>query len=97
MILSDSKDGVALAVLVQARASRNKVGPIHDGYVKVAVTAPPVDGAANDAVCELIAKRLGLSRSSVELIAGHRSKYKTLRVRGFTALALAQKLDEVFG
>ena len=67
-------------VLVQPRASRAKLGPRHDGRIKVAVTAPPVDGEANAAVIELVAKSLGISRSSVTVIAGHSSRRKTLAV-----------------
>ena len=67
-------------VLVQPRASRAKLGPRHDGRIKVAVTAPPVDGEANAAVIELIAKSLGVPRSGVTVIAGLSSRRKTLRI-----------------
>ena len=67
-------------VLVQPRASRAKLGPRHDGRNKVAVTAPPVDGEANAAVIELIAKSLGIPRSAVTVIAGLSSRRKTLSI-----------------
>ncbi|HET9988456.1 MAG TPA: DUF167 domain-containing protein [Kofleriaceae bacterium] len=72
--------GIALDVLVQPRASRAKLGPIHDGRLKIAVTAPPVDGEANAAVIELLAKALGIARSSVEVIAGESSRRKTVKL-----------------
>jgi uncharacterized protein (TIGR00251 family) len=80
-------------VLVQPRASRAKIGPRHDGRIKIAVTAPPVDGEANAAVIELVAKALGISRGSVEVIAGATSRRKTLRVTGATASQLEELVE----
>jgi uncharacterized protein (TIGR00251 family) len=77
-------DTVTFDILVQPRASRAKIGPLHDGRIKIAVTAPPVDGEANAAVVELIAKRLAVPRSAVEVIAGASSRRKTVRVTGAT-------------
>jgi len=76
---------VTFDVLVQPRASRVKIGPRHDGRIKIAVTAPPVDGEANAAVIEVVAEALGVSKSSVEVVAGASSRRKTLRVTGVTA------------
>jgi len=77
-------------VLVQPRASRARIGPRHDGRIKIAVTAPPVDGEANAAVVELIAKALGVARGAVEVIAGQSSRRKTLRITGATAAQLEE-------
>ena len=76
---------VTFDVLVQPRASREKIGPRHDGRIKIAVTAPPVDGEANAAVIEAVAKALGIAKSAVEVVAGASSRRKTLRVSGVTA------------
>jgi uncharacterized protein (TIGR00251 family) len=73
---------VTFDVLVQPRASREKVGPLHDGRLRVSVTSPPVDGEANAAVIALIARTLGVARSAVEVIAGASSRRKTVRVSG---------------
>ena len=81
---------VTFDVLVQPRASRAKLGPVHDGRLKVAVTAPPVDGEANAAVIELIAKALGVARGAVEVIAGASSRRKTVRVRGVEPAAVEE-------
>jgi uncharacterized protein (TIGR00251 family) len=75
---------VTFDVLVQPRASRAKLGPVHDGRLKVAVTSPPVDGEANAAVIELVAKSLGVAKSAVEVVAGQTSRRKTLRVVGIS-------------
>ena len=75
-------EGVALDLLVQPRASRARLGPVHGDRVKIAVTAPPVDGEANAAVIELVAKALGVARGAVAVVAGQTSRRKTVAVRG---------------
>ena len=88
MTITERDGAVTFDVLVQPRASRAKVGPLHDGRLKVAVTAPPVDGEANAAVIEALAKALGVARSAVEVIAGASSRRKTVRVAGVTRAAI---------
>jgi len=86
--LTEHAGTVTFDVLVQPRASRAKLGPVHDGRLKVSVTAPPVDGEANAAVIELLAKTLGVSRGAVEVIAGTSSRRKTVRIAGVAAAAI---------
>jgi uncharacterized protein (TIGR00251 family) len=84
LVIRDAGDAVSFDILVQPRASRAKLGPVHDGRLKVAVTAPPVDGEANAAVIELLADELGVSRAAIEIAAGASGRRKTVRVRGVT-------------
>lgn len=86
-------DGISFDVLVSPRASRARLGPVHGDRVKVAVTAPPVDGEANAAVIELVAKSLGVSRAAVTITAGHSSRRKTVAVRGVDAAALTKAVE----
>jgi len=83
---------VTIDILVQPRASRAKIGPMHDGRIKIAVTAPPVDGEANAAVIELFAKQLGIPRGNVEVITGASSRRKTLRIADVTEQQIAELL-----
>jgi uncharacterized protein (TIGR00251 family) len=76
--------GVTVDVLVQPRASRDRIGPVHGDRIKVAVTAPPVDGEANAAVVALFARALGIGRGAVEVVAGAGSRRKTVRIGGVT-------------
>ena len=77
------QDGaVTFEVRVAPRASRNRVIGIQDGALKVALTAPPVDGAANEALRKLLAKALGVAKSEVEILRGDRARIKLLRVQG---------------
>jgi len=86
----EADGAVVFDVLVQPRASRARVGPIHDGRLKISVTAPPVDGEANTAVIELLAKELRVARGAVEVIAGMTSRRKTVRVTGVTAARIEE-------
>jgi hypothetical protein len=75
-------DGFVFDVLVQPRASRARIGPAHGDRLKVAVTAPPVDGEANAAVVQVIAKALGVPRRNVAVSSGASGRRKSLRVVG---------------
>ena len=81
-----------LDVLVQPRAARERVGPVHDDRLKVAVTAPPVDGKANAAVIRLLARTFGLKRADVTLRAGQSGRRKTLLLRGIDAARIRDAL-----
>ena len=74
--------GVELLVLVQPRASRTKAVGEHDGRLKIALAAPPVDGEANAALVEFLADELDLRRADVELVDGATSRRKRLVLRG---------------
>lgn len=85
----DERTGaLTVDVLVAPRAARPRLGPLHGDRVKVAVTAPPVDGEANAALVELLARALGVPRAAVEVIAGHGSRRKTVRIAGVRRDAL---------
>lgn len=77
--------GVRLQVLVQPRASRSRVLGEHGGALKIALAAPPVDGAANEALVELLADLLGVPRRQVSLVSGQASRRKTIQVAGVDA------------
>ena len=90
--LQERSDGVCLSVKVQPRASRNEIaGPIGN-ELKIKVTAPPVDSAANEAVLELLAEVLGCARNQLELLRGATSRHKQVIVRGMKAAQIADKL-----
>jgi uncharacterized protein (TIGR00251 family) len=83
------KDGVlTVDVQVVPRASRPRLGPFVGDRLKVQVSAPPVDGEANQAVVELFARSLKVPRRDVTIIAGETGRRKTLRIAGATAAQL---------
>ena len=73
-----------VSVHVQPRATRSEIVGLHGAALKVRLRAPPVDGAANDALVALLAERLGVARRSVRVIAGASSRAKTVEVDGTT-------------
>ena len=83
--VEQKSDHVLLRVRVQPKASRDAVQWDTDERIRVALTAPPVDGAANTALRRFMAKRLGLSKGSVSLVSGEKSREKTLRLEGCSA------------
>ena len=74
--------GVSFDVLVTPRASREKIGPLVGDRLKIAVTAPPVEGEANAAVVAALARALGVPRARVAIVRGDGSRRKTVRVVG---------------
>jgi hypothetical protein len=85
-------DGLLLSVKLQSRASVNKIGEPLGNELRIKVTAPPVDAAANGALLRLLAKTLDCSRNRVELLRGHTARHKIVKLRGISAETLLAKL-----
>ncbi len=86
-------DGVLLSVKLQPRASKNEICGLLGGELKIKVTAPPVDAAANQALVEFLAEKLGCPRGKVELIRGHTSRHKAVKLHGFKPENVLPKLS----
>jgi hypothetical protein len=82
--LTPSDDGVIMAVYVQPRASKNEIVGVQGDELKVRLTSPPAEGAANKLCGEFFARLLGVAKGEVVLVAGHRSRHKRLFIRGVT-------------
>jgi len=90
--VQETAAGVTFRVKIQPRAKRNAVvGELGDA-LKVALTAPPVEGRANEACIELFAELLQLPRSSITIVSGHSSRNKVIRVGGISVEELRQRL-----
>lgn len=87
-MVREEAGAILVDVLVQPRASRARLGPVRQDRLVVAVTAPPVDGEANRAVVDALARALGVPRTNVEVVRGDTSRRKTVRVRGVTRAAV---------
>jgi hypothetical protein len=83
--LRPQSDGVLLSVKLQPRASRNEIGEPMGDELRVKVTAPPVDAAANEALLRLLADHLGCPRGHIVLTRGQTSRHKTIKLYGMTA------------
>jgi len=91
--LRETSGGTLLSVKLQPRASKNEICAALGEELKIKVTAPPVDAAANQALVELLAEKLGCSRGKVELIRGQTSRHKTIMLHGFKPEMVAVKLS----
>ncbi len=83
---------VMLAIKLQPRASKNEIGPALGPEIKIKVTAPPVDAAANEALLLLLAETLDCPRGAVRLIRGQTARHKTVQVTGVPPEVIAARL-----
>jgi len=87
-LMSDAQ----IMVRVQARARRDELVGMRGGVLLVRVSAPPVDGRANRALCRLIADRTGVAPSKVTVLRGQHSREKLIRVQGVQSAAVQEAL-----
>jgi uncharacterized protein (TIGR00251 family) len=97
ILIQPHAEGATLAVRAQPGAKRNGILGEHSGALKVAVTAPPLDGRANDAILDLLASWLGAKRSHLELLRGASNRNKVVLLKGITAEALAATIEQLSG
>ena len=90
---NETKAGIVVRLHVQPRARRCEVAGVHDGALKVKVTAPPVEDAANRAVIEFLSKSLGVSKSSLQILAGGKSRGKVLQISGLSLADFQAKIS----
>jgi len=93
---SDARKGAAITVKVMPRAHKTEVaGLMADGTIKIRVAAPPVDGAANQALIEFLAQVLGLPRNQVDIIAGETTERKLISLVGISPEAVNAVFDRL--
>ena len=90
-----SKDGLLVSCWIQPKASRNSIAGLHGDALKIAITAPPVDGKANAALREFMADEFDLSKSCVEIVSGLSGRKKTVCLRGITFASFAAQLKDI--
>ena len=86
--------GVILKVWLQPKSSRNEIKGLKGDALRVCVTPPPFESRANKALCELLAKEFGVSKSQVEIIKGYKSRAKIIRVDGITHDHMIQRIEK---
>jgi uncharacterized protein len=88
VLVTELADGVSFRIHLQPRASRTEISGIQGEEIKMRVTSPPVDDAANLLCIEFLARRLGVAKSRVSIIAGSKSRHKTIKISGVTREAV---------
>ena len=90
-----SRDDIVLTLHIQPRASKNEVCGVQDNALKIRLTSPPVDGAANKLCREFLAELFKVPKSAVEIIAGETSRHKRVRISGSDIARLTQIVDNI--
>src|SRR5687767_10449967 len=93
--IADHAEGCVLPVRAQPGARRNAIVGAQAGMLKVAVTAAPDKGRANEAIIEVLADSLNLKRAQIELVSGPTSRQKKFLIRGVTAAIIAGMIAKV--
>jgi uncharacterized protein (TIGR00251 family) len=99
LAIQDHSCGISFKIRVQPKSSRNQIVGPHGDALKLRVTAPPVEGAANKACIELLSKALGVPRSCLEITSGQsgRSKNILIHCRSTAAAHIKRHLEKLFG
>jgi uncharacterized protein (TIGR00251 family) len=82
-----------LSIRIQPRASKNGIVTMEDGGLKIRLTAPPVDGAANEALVKFLSGVLSIPKSRVEIVSGHTSRDKIVRISGMNGAEVKRVLN----
>ncbi|MBX9655461.1 DUF167 domain-containing protein [bacterium] len=89
------KDGLTFALKARPGARRSSIDGVHAGALKVSVTAAPEKGKANEAIIELLADELNISRSSITIVRGETSSQKVVRIDGVNEVTLKSELERI--
>jgi len=92
LVIKKSEGGAALAVQVLPRAGKNEVVGVQGDVIKIRLTAPPVEGAANAALIGFLADTLGVAKGRIEIVAGETSRRKLVTILGMTPAEVERRL-----
>jgi len=87
----ETKDGVVFQIKVTPRSSRCEIAGVQDGVLKLKITAPPVEGKANEECIRCLSEIIGVKRNQVTIISGHKSRIKTIAVK----YVVSQTIEEL--
>ena len=91
--LQGSREGTILHIRLQPRSSKCEIAGVTDDYLKVRVNAPPVEGAANKACCDFLAKFFGIAKGRVQIISGAKSREKRILLKDLDKETVASQID----
>ncbi len=95
LTIKETEDGIVFNIKVIPRSSICELVEIREDALKIKITAPPVEGKANEECIKFIAKKLGIRKSRVDIIAGHKSKKKTIAVSGLTRSEFKTQIESL--
>jgi len=92
--VTESSKGISFSIKVHPRARKNAITGVMGDALKLALTAPPIEGRANQAVIEFFAELFEIPRSSVTIASGETSRNKKVKIAGLTRAAVVARLSE---
>ncbi|MDT3700301.1 MAG: DUF167 domain-containing protein [Thermincola sp.] len=95
MFYQEHPDGVVLKIKVQPRASKSRIAGVLGDALKVTLTAPPVDGAANAACIEFFSRLIGIPKNRIEIVSGQTGRTKLIKIFGINSADLREKIDNL--
>lgn len=82
-MIESIKGGVRLHLFIQPKSSKNEVVGIHNGEIKIKITAPPIDGRANEGLVEYLSDLFDVPKRDIHLVKGETGRHKTVDIAGF--------------
>lgn len=93
LLITEQAGAITFRARVTPRAKRNEIVGVMEGMLRVKLAAPPVEGAANEALIAFIAERLGVRAAQVGILSGETARVKTVRVAGVAAAEACRRLE----
>jgi len=93
LYIEEKGGAVVLRVLVQPRASKNELAGVHGDCLKIRVTSPPVEDQANKKLCAFLSKLIGVGKKQVEVVGGHKTRVKKVRISNASMDEVRKKLS----
>ena len=93
--IRDYKDGIQFSAIIQPRASSNKICGLQDKYLKIRLTSPPVDGAANKMCIMFLAKILSVNSSKIMIVSGQQGRKKIIRIEDMRISEFLKKIPSI--
>ena len=90
--IQETEDAVLFKIKVQPRSSKNQICGLQSDALKIKLTAPPVDGAANAAILRFLAEQLSIPQSALKIISGQTSQHKLIRAEGLKLEQIMERL-----
>jgi uncharacterized protein len=90
--VSETPEGLTVRLHVLPRAKRSEIAGLHNGALKLKVTAPPVDDAANRAIVEFFSELLGVSKSNLKILSGNKSREKVLQIKSVSLIGFMARM-----
>lgn len=91
-MITPTARGLKLSLFIQPKSSKNEIIGPHNGALKVKITAPPVEGKANEELVEFLADLLDIPKRQIEILKGETGRHKTVEIWGLTEVELRQRL-----